>query len=301
MLKFKHLALAGALALALVACGKKEEAAETPAVVQAKAQQMGPVDTLKATTDAFQQNDLSTLLALTLPPDKLKEMRTEWDTNRAEPVTEEDRKEFADGWGKITADGAVDTLMAEAAPQLEQMKMQLPMMMPMFQGMATMGVQENEELTEEQKTAATGAITGLFTWAQSADLANEDKLRQALTIAHERSRSLDINTLDDMRALEFDQALAKGSVMLGALKDIFNVYGLSLDDIAASMKAEEVSSEGDLAKVRTSYTLFGQDISYETELVKQDGRWYSKDGMASIEKLAAEDDEGGDGSEASVN
>jgi hypothetical protein len=99
-----------------------------------------------------------------------------------------------------------------------------------------------------------------------------------------------------MRALEFDQALAKGSVMLGALKDIFNVYGLSLDDIAASMKAEEVSSSGDLAKVRTSYTLFGQDISYETELVKQDGRWYSKD----IEKLAAEDGASA-GGEAPVN
>ncbi len=296
MLKFKHLALAGALALALVACGKKEEAAESPAVVQAKAQQMGPVDTLKATTDAFQQNDLSTLLALSLPPQKLQEMRAEWDKNRAEPVTEEDRKEFAEGWGKITADGAVDSLMAEASPQLEQMKMQLPMMMPMFQGMATMGVQENEDLTEEQKAAATGAITGLFTWAQTADLTSEDKLRQALTIAHERSRSLDVNTLDDMRALEFDQALAKGSVMLGALKDIFNVYGLSLDDIAASMKAEEVSSSGDLAKVRTSYTLFGQDISYETELVKQEGRWYSKD----LEKLAAEDDAGA-GGEATVN
>ncbi len=296
MLKFKHLALAGALALALVACGKKEGTAESPAVVQAKAQQMGPVDTLKATTDAFQQNDLSTLLALSLPPEKLKEMRAEWDKNRAEPVTEEDRKEFAEGWGKITADGAVDTLMAEASPQLEQMKMQLPMMMPMFQGMATMGVQENQDLSDEQKAAATGALTGLFTWAQTADLTNEAKLRQALTIAHERSRSLDVNTLDDMRALEFDQALAKGSVMLSAVKDIFNVYGLSLDDIAASMKAEEVSSSGDLAKVRTSYTLFGQDISYETELVKQGGRWYSKD----IEKFAAEDDASASG-EATVN
>ncbi|MEZ5442989.1 MAG: hypothetical protein R3F15_16070 [Lysobacterales bacterium] len=301
MLKFKHLALAGALSVALIACGKKEEAAApAPAAVQAKAKELNPVETLQATTDAFKKNDLGSLLALTLPPAKLDEIKADWDKNRAEPITEEDRKEFADGWGKLVADGAVDKMMAEVEPQLEQMKMQLPMMMPMFQGMATMSVSESTELSDEQKTAATGALNGLFTWAQTADLANGDKLRQALTIAHERGRSLNINSLDDVKAMEFDQMLAKGSVMLGAVKEMLNVYGLSLDDMAGSMQAEQVSMEGDMAKVRTSYTLFGQQVSYDTELVKQDGRWYSKDGMESFEKLAAESEADADGGDAAV-
>ena len=301
MLKFKHLALAGALSVALIACGKKEEAAApAPAAVQAKAKELNPVETLQATTDAFKKNDLGSLLALTLPPAKLDEIKADWDKNRAEPITEEDRKEFADGWGKLVADGAVDKMMAEVEPQLEQMKMQLPMMMPMFQGMATMSVSESTELSDEQKAAATGALNGLFTWAQTADLANGDKLRQALTIAHERGRSLNINSLDDVKAMEFDQMLAKGSVMLGAVKEMLNVYGLSLDDMAGSMQAEQVSMEGDMAKVRTSYTLFGQQVSYDTELVKQDGRWYSKDGMESIEKLAAEKDAETAGGDAAV-
>ncbi|MCB1636278.1 MAG: hypothetical protein KDI51_16950, partial [Xanthomonadales bacterium] len=71
MLKFKHLALAGALSVALIACGKKEEAAApAPAAVQAKAKELNPVETLQATTDAFKKNDLGSLLALTLPPAK---------------------------------------------------------------------------------------------------------------------------------------------------------------------------------------------------------------------------------------
>ena len=301
MLKFKHLALAGALSVALIACGKKEEAAApAPAAVQAKAKELNPVETLQATTDAFKKNDLGSLLALTLPPAKLDEIKADWDKNRAEPITEEDRKEFADGWGKLVADGAVDKMMTEVEPQLEQMKMQLPMMMPMFQGMATMSVSESTELSDEQKAAATGALNGLFTWAQTADLANGDKLRQALTIAHERGRSLNINSLDDVKAMEFDQMLAKGSVMLGAVKEMLNVYGLSLDDMAGSMQAEQVSMEGDMAKVRTSYTLFGQQVSYDTELVKQDGRWYSKDGMESFEKLAAESEADAAGGDAAV-
>lgn len=296
MIKFKHLALAGALAVALAACGKKEEEASTaPAVVEAKAQSLGPAETLQATTDAFKSNDLGALLALTLPPGKLDEMKADWDKNRAEPITDEDRQEFADGWGKLVADGAVDKMMTEAEPQLQQMKQQLPMMLPMFQGMATMSVSENTELSDDQKAAATGALNGLFTWAQSADLANSDKLRQALTIAHERGRSLNINSLDDVKALEFNQMLAKGSVMLGAVKEILNVYGLSLDDMAGSLKAEQVEATADTAKIRTSYTLFGQQISYDTEMVRQDGRWYSKDGMESLEKLAAGDSESADG------
>ena len=91
MLKFKHLALAGALSVALIACGKKEEAAApAPAAVQAKAKELNPVETLQATTDAFKKNDLGSLLALTLPPAKLDEIKADWDKNRAEPISEEE-------------------------------------------------------------------------------------------------------------------------------------------------------------------------------------------------------------------
>ncbi len=295
MIKLKSLALAGAVLLALAACGKKEEAGEAPAVVQAAAKEMGPVATLSATNEAFKNNDLGKLLAMAMPADKLAEMRAEWDKDRAEPVTDEDRQEFADSWGKITKDGAVDELMAEAEPQLAQMGAQLPAMMPMVQGMATMAVQESEDLTAEQKTAASSAVTGLFGWAQSADLANPDLLRQALTIAHEQGKSLNINSIDDVRAMDFDQMLGKASVMMGAAKGMLDVYGLSVDDMVGSMQAEELEMNGDSAKVRTTYTMFGNPISYDTEMVKMDGRWYSKDSMESLEKMTASADDSMDG------
>ena len=79
MIKLKSLALAGAVLLALAACGNKEEAAQAPAEVQAQAKELGPVDTLKATNDALKNNDLGKLLAMVMPADKLAEMRTDWD------------------------------------------------------------------------------------------------------------------------------------------------------------------------------------------------------------------------------
>ncbi len=303
MMKLRSLALAGAVLLALGACGNKEEAAETPAAVQAAAKEMGPVDTLQATNDAFKNNDLGQLLAMVMPADKLAEMRADWDKERAEPVTDEDRQEFADGWGKLTKDGAVDELMAEAEPQLAQMGEQLPAMMPMFQGMLTMTVQESEDLSAEQKAAASSAVTGLFGWAQNADLANPELLRQALTIAHEKAKSLNLNSIDDVRAMDFDQMLGKASVMLGGVKEMLNVYGLSLDEMVGSMQAEQLEMAGDNAKVRTTYTVFGNPITYDTEMVKMDGRWYSKDSMESLEKMTASSDDSMDGEadEAEVN
>ena len=303
MIKLKSLALAGAVLLALAACGNKEEAAQAPAEVQAQAKELGPVDTLKATNDALKNNDLGKLLAMVMPADKLAEMRTDWDKERAKPVTDEDRQEFADGWGKLTKDGAVDELMAEAEPQLAQMGAQLPAMMPMFQGMVTMSVQESEELTAEQKAAACSVVTGLFTWAQSADLANPEKLRPALTIAHEKAKSLNLNSIDEVRAMDFDQMLGKASVMVGGVKEMLSVYGLSVDEMVSSMTAEQLEMSGDTAKVRTTYTLFGSPVTYDTEMVKMDGRWFSKDSMESLEKMTASSDDSMDeeSDEAEVN
>jgi len=295
MIKLKSLALAGAVLLALAACGSKEEAAVEPAAVQAAAKEMSPVDTLQATNEAFKNNDLSKLLAMVMPSDKLSEMRADWDKDRAEPVSDEDRQEFADSWGKLTKDGAVDELMAEAEPQLAQMGAQLPAMMPMVQGMATMAVQESEDLSAEQKAAASSAVTGLFGWAQSADLANPELLRKALTVAHESAKGLNINSIDEVRAMDFDQMLTKASVMMGAAKEMLGVYGMSIDDMVGSMQAEQLEMNGDSAKVRTTYTLFGNPVTYDTEMVKMDGRWYSKDSMDSLEKMTASADDGMDG------
>ena len=62
----------------------------------------------------------------------------------------------------------------------------------------------------------------------------------------------------------------------GGMKALFAVYGLQMDKALDSVKAETVSTTGDSAKVKVSYTAFDQPFTTESELAKVDGKWYSK-------------------------
>ena len=51
-----------------------------------------------------------------------------------------------------------------------------------------------------------------------------------------------------------------------------------------TVKTEVVSQTGDQAKLKVSYQMFDQPMSFETELVQIDGRWYGKQAIAELEK-----------------
>ena len=63
------------------------------------------------------------------------------------------------------------------------------------------------------------------------------------------------------------------------------------------IKAEQISMTGDTAVVRTSMTFLGQPITSEAQMVKSDGRWYSKDSIEALNKVTeqamGENKEGG--------
>ena len=88
--------------------------------------------------------------------------------------------------------------------------------------------------------------------------------------------------------MSFDEAVKRGDVLFVALKDILGTYGFKIDDVLATAKTEVVSQTGDSAKVKISYTMFEAPLSFESEMVKLDGRWYGKDSLESLKKDLAE-------------
>ncbi len=278
---------ATALALALLAgCGQKEEAAapaEQVAVATASAS-----STLSAQVSAFRANDLKALLAAALPPAQLDKLRAEWDAERQQPLSEEERLEFAENWGKLTAPDGIDRIMAEVEPQLAQMKPQMAGLIAMGQGVATMTIAQSTELTEEQKAQATQFMNGLGAWASKTDFTDPALLRQSLTALAEGLRATGIKTLDDARALSFDELLVRVGQAMGGFKQALAVYGFSLDEMADSVKTELVSENGNSARVRVSYALFGTPLSFESDMERVDGRWYGKDMLEQIRKEEAE-------------
>ena len=220
---------------------------------------------------------------------ELERIRADWDKQRAAPITDEERAEFAENWGKITAPDGVDKIMAEVEPKLAEVKPQLAGMIAMGQGMATMSIAQSTELTEPQKAQATAFLNGLGGWLGKTDFADPALMRKSLTALADGLRATGITKLDDIKALSFDELLAKFGPAVGGVKNALAAYGFSLDAIADSVKTEIVSEAGDTAKLKVSYALFDAPMSFESEMQKVDGKWYGKDMLAQLEKAKAEE------------
>lgn len=287
---FRTVLLAALLALALIACKKEQPAADAASAPAAKAAAASndPAESINQVARSIRQGDLSALLAASLPPAELDRLRQDWDEERVKPLSDEDRQEFVDGWGKLVAPDFVDRTMAEITPQLNELKGQLGPMIGFGAMMAVGSIEQSQELTATQKAQATKLLNAAAAWAMSQDFSDPAKLRKALTHLATAARATGIVTPDDVRKLTFDQLLAKGSVLFVGIKEALNVYGISIDDTLGSMQSTVLSQDGDSAKVSTSMKLFGETLTFENELVRKDGRWYGKDALETLAKREAE-------------
>ncbi|MEM8712316.1 MAG: hypothetical protein AAGG01_15300, partial [Planctomycetota bacterium] len=91
-------------------------------------------------------------------------------------------------------------------------------------------------------------------------------------------RKLDLDSVQDVQALDFDELLGRADIAYAGLIDMLDVYGLSPQSTLDSMKIKLISSEGDLAQLEATFSLFGMDpetVPFEMERI--DGRWFPKE------------------------
>lgn len=292
MKRLALLAGAGLLCLGLVACGGKE--AEPMSEAKVAQQTSDPAGAVEAVAAKLKSNDLLGAMQLMMPAAKLDELRADWKTsmNKEQP-SEEDRAEFAANMAKLTAADAEQALFAELEPALvkfeTEMAAQMPMMIGMGQGFLMQGIQANEDMTESQKQQGIEMVNALGTWLQTVKLTDRELAKKGIAIAVATARKLDLKTLDDLRALDFDQGMGKAGIAFGGLKDILALYGLDLNQTLGSIKAKVNSREGSSATVGFSYSFLGKNLTGETQMVEQDGRWYGKDSYEQLVKGLADE------------
>ncbi|MFT3790385.1 MAG: hypothetical protein QM741_04760 [Rudaea sp.] len=287
----KRIALLLAFAAAVAACGKKEETATTAVPAPAAAPTVAPDAAVLAAVRAARGNDLNALLAAALPASEFAKIKGDWTKKmNEEPVTDEDRKKFADQMAQLTAPGAEDKLFAEAQPQLKKLEAQaaqIPMMIAMGQGFLQSAIQQNQDLTDEQKKQSSALVDAAAKWAQGVKFTDPALAKAAIAAVSKTARDLNLKSLDEVRALGYEQGMAKAGIALAGFKQIVGVYGLKIDDWLDSVKAETVSTTGDAAKVKVSYTAFDQPFTTETDLVKVDGKWVGKQAVEKWQKEQA--------------
>lgn len=221
---------------------------------------------------SLQGRSIAGFLQTVVPASELTEARASWEEKRKEEITEEDEAEFQKMISMATRDGAEDVLFSMAQPHLKDVQQQLgmlPMMLPMIAGGAL-----KEAGAPEEATAMLGEFA---TKLSTLDVVNEDKLRDAIGILVKSARLLEVQSLKEVQALDFDQILSRSDVLYGGVVDILGVYGLSPQETIDSMKCKVVSTEGDVAQMEMTFSLFGAEpktVPFEME--KLDGRWFPK-------------------------
>ena len=282
------------LAAFAVGCGDKQPAqtASPAAVAPPPPAAAGPDATILASVRALRANNIGALLDNALPPAELAKIKADWNTEmNKDPVSDDERRKFAEQMTKLTAPGAEEKLYAEAEPQLKQFEaqsaQQMPMMIAMGQGFIQSAIQQNKDLTEPQKQQTVALIDATAKWAQTAKFTDAASAKQAIGIICKTARDLNLKTIDEVRALNYDQAMQKAGIAVAGFKQLLGVYGLSMDKALDSVKTETVASSGDTAKVKVSYTAFDQPFSTESDLVKVDGKWYSKQAVEQWKKAQA--------------
>ena len=87
------------------------------------------------------------------------------------------------------------------------------------------------------------------------------------------ARKLGVSSLTEVQALGFEQMLGKAGIALGGLKQVLAVYGVSVDGMLDSFRAETKSRSGDRAVVHYEFQSFGVKVAADTELVLVGDRW----------------------------
>ena len=269
--------------------------AQTAVVAQAQAAAQSTPDPARQINELVQllrANNLTALVQAMVPPLHYQQLRDKYELQRLQPVTAEQRAEFAEGIAKLIDPDAVDTLMAEIEPKLTKHAVQSEGMILMGLGALNIAATSpDSDLTDSQRAAIRSALPGLERWIIATDFFSVESMRSALTLLSDGARSTGIRDLDQLMSLSLEQTLDRASTMLGSAKQALLIYGIDVDAIAATTRVEVLEIAGDSARIRTTVTVFDAPIASEQDLVLIEGRWYSKDAVQGWERKLSHDDE----------
>ncbi|MCB1582017.1 MAG: hypothetical protein R3E90_12925 [Marinicella sp.] len=259
------------LLMILAACGGDDKNSAEAEI--AKLDVNTPDGAFMASIAAMKSNDLKSLIKNSLSQEQYNELVTEFEENKTGNFSEADKAQFAQTISMLTSAGAEDNLYAMVEPQLEQARAMLPMMLMMGKDQILQGIKENPMLPETQRDSAATVVGAAMDWLGENDILSEDKTKAAIAALVETAKALDMESLDDLQNMSFDQALDKGSIAFGGVKNILGAYGISMNDMLDSVEVDTIDVQGDKASMNVSFEVFGEQVKQTMNMIKKDGVW----------------------------
>lgn len=230
----------------------------------------------------LKNNNISAVIKETLTPEQFKKASDAWDTTRKLEKSDVEKMAFKAQVEKITSGAFIDEMMPMIESQLKGYTTeQIAGMIPML-GMLLNN--PDISLSEEQKAEANKLIAGLAEWIKTSDIVNPEKARSALTAIQKTVKKLGIASIDEIAAMDLEQALKKADIISAGLKEAFNVYGLNANDILDTITITKVSEKDNVATLKIGIKIFGAEFSSDTEVTKVNGIWVDAEGIETLEK-----------------
>ena len=260
--------------MSLMACGE-DQGAGSAAKEVAKLDMNSPDGAFKAVVASLRSNDIKTMIQTSLSEEQYNELVAEFEKGKATEVSAADEAQFQQMMGMLTSEGAEDTLYAMAAPQLEQARAMLPMMLMMGKDQAIQGIKTNPMIPEDQRETMSKVAGAAIDWVGENDILSEEVTKGAIAAAVATAKELNMTSLNEVKDMSFDQALDKGAVVLGGVKNIMGAYGISMDDMLDSVELSNVQVNGETATMDMTMELFGEKITQAVNMVQKNGKWVS--------------------------
>lgn len=269
-----HVLLPLLAAVLLACCHGRDESAQPGG--------SSPVDAVHTSLELLKAGNFNGLWKHVLPPEEYAYLRSDWNRRPPDPSPGAgERARFDQAMQQLTAPDAAATLYARWQPKLAALERrygdQVPILVSIGEAMSKRAVAQNPRLSPARKEQADEVLDALLPWAQGAPWFDPVRARQAIEVAVATARKLDLHSLEQAQALDFDASMDKYAIGYRGLKQVLAIYGLPLDATLDSARLSEVSRDQDQALVRIDYTLLGKPLSTEVRLLCLDGRWYIQD------------------------
>ena len=253
-----------------------------------------PVAAVKGLAGAVKDNDLVRYSRLSVPPALHKQMEIRWKANltTAPAPTPAQQEDYAKWMDRFTAPDAEAQLYRSFDRKLKKIEEELNSQWPLMQatgGIFLNGViSANPKLTAAEKAHGKAMGSTLVDWLKPELVTDRARARRAIAVLTETARDINLPTLADSRRLEMIPALEKAGRGLKGLTQAGRVYGLDADASLAQVQARVKAVDGPVATMEVSYPLLGKTVSFEMQLLRRDGRWYSADAVRKAEQELAQ-------------
>ena len=272
---FRHLGLSFLLLGLMTGCGREPVAPGDP------------VAAVESLADAIKDNDLVRYSKLSLPPKLHIQTEQRWaaELAHAPALTDTQIKDHARYMKLMMEPGAEAKLFARYESKLKKFQAEINSQWPLMQGAAQIfmsgAIQANEDLTADERDHAKAVGQTILKWLKPAVFSDKQKAREAIAVICHTAREVNLPQAKQMHQLSMIASLQKASLGLKALKDIGRIYGADLDESIDNMEAKLVNAgaSGNDATVEVNYVLLDQDIKFEIEMTRIDGRWYPADSI----------------------